>query len=114
MAKYVNQVRYYGDAAAETKNSAKDVTYRRLQSGAVFENTMPIVQLGIQTLPGMKFYINEHPNPVVVGQTGIYELNVDGISYITRLRFDSETLNVINNNSNTAYLIIDYIYEKED
>lgn len=114
MAKYVNQVRYYGDAAAKTKNSSEDVTFRTLQSGAVFEKTMPIVQLGIQTLPGMKFYINEHPNPVVVGQTGIYELNVDGISYITRLRFDGQTLSVINSNSNTAYLIIDYIYEKED
>ena len=114
MAKYVNQVRYYGDSAAKTKNSPDNVTYRTLQSGAVFESTMPIVQLGIQTLPGMKFYINEHPNPIIVGQTGIYELNVDGISYITKLRFDGQTLSTINNNSNTAYLIIDYIYEKED
>jgi len=46
----------------------------------------------------MKVYINNHTNPVIVGQTGIYELNVDGISYITDLRFDGATLNIINKN----------------
>lgn len=112
MAKYVNQVRYYGDA--NSKNSSGDVNIRSLQSGSIFHSTLPIVQLGIQTLPGMKVYINNHTNPVVVGQTGIYELNIDGISYITDLRFDGQTLTTINNKTNNAYLIIDYIYEKED
>lgn len=112
MAKYVNQVRYYGDG--NSKNSAGNVNYRTLQSGSVFHNTLPIVQLGIQTLPGMKVYINNHTNPIIVGQTGIYELNVDGISYITDLRFDGQTLTTINNKTNNAYLIVDYIYEKED
>lgn len=111
MAKYINQVRYYGDGNA--KNSASNVTLTTLQSGSTFHNTLPIVQLGIQTLPGMKVYINNHTNPVIVGQTGIYELNVDGISYITDLRFDGSTLSVINKNQNNAYLIIDYLYEKE-
>lgn len=111
MAKYINQVRYYGDGNA--KNSASNVTLTTLQSGSTFHNTLPIVQLGIQTLPGMKVYINNHTNPVIVGQTGIYELNVDGISYITDLRFDGSTLSVINKNQNNAYLIIDYLYERE-
>lgn len=112
MAKYINQVRYYGDS--NEKNSASNVSLQTLQSGSVFHNTLPIVQLGIQTLPGMKIYINNHTNPVIVGQTGIYELNVDGISYITDLRFDSITLGVINKNQKNAYLIIDYLYEKEE
>jgi hypothetical protein len=62
----------------------------------------------------MKIYINNHINPVVVGQTGIYELNVDGISFIQDLRFDGTTLEIINHNKNNAYLIVDYIYEKEE
>ena len=112
MAKYVNQVRYYGDGNAKNSNSTLSIT--SLQSGSVFHNTLPIVQLGIQTLPGMKVFINNHTNPIVVGQTGIYELNVDGISYITDLRFDGSTLGVINKNQANAYLIIDYIYEREE
>lgn len=110
MAKQVNQIRYYGDNNA--KNYPANLSLQTLQSGSAFHNTLPIVQLGIQTLPGMKIYINNHTNPVVVGQTGIYELNVDGISYITDLRFDYTTLNIINNNKSNTYLIIDYLYEK--
>lgn len=112
MAKYVNQIRYYGDG--NVKNSASNITLQTLQSGSAFHNTFPIVQLGVQTLPGMKIYINNHTNPVIVGQTGIYELNVDGISYITDLRFDGSTLKIINDNQKNTYLIVDYLYEKED
>ena len=113
MAKYVNQIRYYGDGSS--KNSARNVTLQTLQSGSVFHNTFPIVQLGVQTLPGMKIYINNHTNPVIVGQTGIYELNVDGLSYITDLRFDGSTLKIIDDNKEKGtYLIIDYLYEGED
>lgn len=110
MAKHINQIRYYGDG--NSKNYPTGLTLSNLQSGSVFHNTLPIVQLGIQTLPGMKIFINNHTNPVVIGQTGIYELNVDGISYITDLRFDSATLRVINSNQRNAYLIVDYLYEK--
>lgn len=112
MAKHVNQIRYYGNG--NLKNSSSEVSLRSLQYGTVFHNHIPIIQLGVQTLPGMKIYINNHMNPVVVGQTGIYELNVDGISHITDLKFDGATLNIINSEASNAYLIVDYIYEKED
>lgn len=112
MAKYVNQIRYYGNG--NSKNSSSEVNLRSLQYGTVFHNHLPIIQLGVQTLPGMKIYINNHTNPVVVGQTGIYELNVDGISHIMDLKFDGTTLNIINSEQSNAYLIVDYIYEKEE
>lgn len=110
MAKHINQIRYYGDG--NSKNYPSNVNKQFLQSGSVFHNTLPIVQLGIQTLPGMKIYINNHTNPIIVGQTGIYELNVDGMSYITDIRFDYSSLNLIDSNQVNAYLIIDYLYEK--
>ena len=113
MAKYINQIRYYGDGNKKNYPS-ENITMSTLQSGSVFHSTLPIVQLGIQTLPGTKFYINNHEKPVIVGQTGIYELNVDGISYITDLFFDLASLNIINKNQNNAYLIIYYLYEKEE
>lgn len=112
MAKYINQIRYYGEGNA--KNSNSNVTMAKLRSGSLFSDTLPITQLGIQTLPGVKIYINNHTNPIIIGSTGIYELNVDGLSYITDIKFDGVSLNLINNNQSNAYLIIDYIYEKEE
>lgn len=110
MAKFVNQIRYYGEG--HVKNSSRDVNFTKLRSGSIFSNTLPITQLGIQTIPGVKVFINNHTSPIVIGQTGIYELNVDGLSHITDIKFDGNSLNLIDS-SNNAYLIIDYIYEKE-
>jgi hypothetical protein len=40
---------------------------------------MPIVHLGIQTLPGTKVYLNSNMDaPVIIGATGIYELDLEG------------------------------------
>ena len=111
MPKQVNQVRYFGEK--HSKNSDPLITKRSLMYGTAFSNHYPIIQLGVQTLPGMKIYINGHENPVIVGQTGIYELNVDGITHITKLEFDGEVLNLIDSNNTNSYLIVDYIYETE-
>jgi hypothetical protein len=58
----------------------------------------------------MIIYINNNVDPVVVGQTGIYELNIEGGSSIYSLAFDYKMLTMINE-SPSAYLIIDYISE---
>ena len=118
MAKRVGQVRYYGTTITGTRetpnpeNYPASVTRSRLRYGSIFNSSYPIVQLGVQTLPGVKFYINNHTTPVIVGSTGIYELDVDGITNITDIQFDNESLNMIDQNPN-AYIIIDYIYEME-
>ena len=85
---------------------------RHLISGSAFTtaNCIPIIQLGIQSLPGTKFYLNNSYNPVIIGNTGIYELDLNGLAEVTSLQFDQKTLQAIHNNSN-AYLIIDIIYE---
>lgn len=112
MAKKVNQIRFYGDG--NKKNYPDNLTSSKLATGNAFSDTQKIVQLGIQSLPGMKFYINGHKYPIVVGQTGIYELNVDGLSYIQKLQFDITILGNINKNKGSSYLIVDYIYEEGD
>ena len=56
MAKQIYQVRYYGDSHA--KNQPAGLTGMKLKSGSVFSNYLPILQLGIQTIPGVKFYVN--------------------------------------------------------
>jgi ATP-dependent exoDNAse (exonuclease V) beta subunit len=55
MAKAVKQFRYYGEG--NTKNSER-TSRETLQNGDLFKN-YTILQLGIQTLPGTKFYLNE-------------------------------------------------------
>lgn len=116
MPKKIGQVRYYGtnsNGVADSRNWPATLTHAKMRSGTAFSDVYPIVQLGIQTLPGVKVFINNHSTPIVIGSTGIYELNVDGLSRISNISFDINSLNVIDNNSN-AYIIVDYIYDKED
>lgn len=114
MAKNIMQFRYYGDNAKD-KNQPTTLTRTGLQNGNAFESYLPIVQLGIQSLPGTKFYINGDDSipSVVIGSTGIYELDLDGLSEITKLAFSAESLQRINDND-TAYLIVDMIYTSEN
>ena len=114
MAKIVKQFRFYGQESPlnTSSNSSSDFV-----TGRVFFKSSningSIIQLGIQTLPGTKFYINDSADAIVVGSTGIYELDVQGLSDITSLNFDSTSMKVISD-TNGAYLIVDAIYETEE
>lgn len=110
MAKKVKQYRYYG--SNDSRNWPSSVKYQTIVSGSVFQKEMPVIQLGIQALPGTKFYLNNSNNPIIIGYTGIYELNLEGIAEVTSLAFDAKSVEAINKSSN-AYLIVDVIY-KED
>ena len=60
MARKVYQVRYYGDSEATPsgKNQPTNLTGNRLRSGSVFSKYTPRKQIGIQSMPGVKFYLN--------------------------------------------------------
>lgn len=114
MAKTIGQIRYYGEGSP--KNFPKTLTGSQLTTGLAFTNLYPITQLGVQTLPGTEIFINNHTKPIVVGQTGIYELNIQGNSNINYLKVGPTTINLINSNRQSptnAYIIIDYISERE-
>ena len=85
----------------------------KLVSGSAFSGKYPIIQLGIQSLPGVKFYLNNSASPIILGYTGIYDLELNGITEITSLSFDAESMNLINA-SPESYLIVDFIYESEE
>lgn len=108
--KKIGQVRFYSDKNNKNYPSASKVTRQSLQAGTLFNN-LNIVQLGIQTLPGTKFYLNHHATPVIIGATGIYELDLDGLTYMNGLQFDRASLDIINSND-AVYLIVDYVYEE--
>lgn len=116
MVRKVKQIRYYkepGTAVASSRNQPKELSIRNLISGTAFSTTIPIIQLGIQALPGTKFYLNDSITPIVIGSTGIYELNVDGYAEINSLTFERQSIQNINDNE-SAYLIVDYIYGAEE
>lgn len=110
MAKQIKQFRYYGDG--ESNNQPNNLTTKELNLGTAFKNITAITQLGIQTLPGIRFRLNNATDPIIIGSTGIYELDLDGIAEITQLSFEANSLSVIANNPN-AYLIIDMICEED-
>lgn len=108
MAKQIKQFRYYEQGSA--KNYPSNISAANLASGSIFSKFMPVIQLGIQSLPGTKFYLNNSNDPVIIGNTGIYELNLNGLSEITAIEFERQSINAITANQN-AYLIVDILYE---
>ena len=112
MARKVYQVRYYGDNKSDSnKNQPANLTGNRLRSGSVFSQYTPMKQIGIQSMPGVKFYLNNSIEPITIGSTGIYELNVENMTEITALSFDTTSINMINQTPSTSYIIVDILYE---
>lgn len=112
MAKHIMQFRYYNDEQGNN-NQPEGLKAKNLEErdNNIFSKYTPITQLGIQALPGTRFFLNENiEGPVIIGSTGIYELDLEGISKINSLRFDHKSLELIANNPN-AFLIVDVIYE---
>lgn len=108
MAKQIKQFRYYN--YKNSKNYPTNISITNLASGSIFSKYMPVIQLGIQSLPGTKFYLNNSNDPIIIGNTGIYELDLNGLSEITAIKFDTASINAIAINQN-GYLIVDILYE---
>ena len=108
MAKRVKQFRFF--SSTDTSHNTSNTTFQSLMSGNVFADVLPILQLGIQALPGTKFYVNSSTSPIVIGVTGVYEMSLQDNTQITSLSFDGNSLDTIANSS-TGGLIIDITYE---
>lgn len=105
MTQHFKQFVYCGD-----NSSYNTVTREALRTGSFMTNTGTVVQLAIQAPPGMKFYVNENNNPVIIGYTGYFEIDLSSTSgAISEIHFDNGWLGYINNNA-SAVLIIDIAY----
>ena len=128
MAKYISQLRYYGEGSE--RNYPQDLSANDLLYGRAFVNRTPIIQLGIQTSPTIEyrnnqgervtihpsFYINGGTGSIQIGKTGIYEVDLTGLSVIEELTFSKDFIDAINeyntqNAGEGAHLMIDIIYE---
>lgn len=116
MAKKVMQFRYYKDGDKRNYPLIEGIESAAAAanwvSGNVFNSYYPIIQLGVQGLPGTSFRLNDSITSIIIGSTGIYELDVEGYTDIRKISFDSTSLNAIEKAG--AYLIVDVISDKEE
>ena len=108
--KQIKQFRYY--SSNDARNYPSDaISFSILVAGNLFNNHGIITHLGIQGMPGTKFYLNNSDYAIEIGATGIYELDLDNQGYIHEIRFDRASLNQYDDDDNTDRLIIDIVYE---
>lgn len=130
MAKQIYQFRYYDDsnplnsplgatskdwaAATTAQPSAKAFTdFGGGDNGIALPSKFSIIQLGIQTIPGTKFYLNGNMRPITVGVTGIYEISLEDDVTIESLVFNQTSMERIKENDG-AYLIVDMLVREEE
>lgn len=94
---------------ASLMNNPANLTDEDLISGAAFVDYTPLSQLGVQAPPGTKFYVNGNENPVIVGFTGLFDINLNNGGSINSLSFDRQTLTYIKSND-SAMLVIDMAF----
>ena len=111
MAKRIKQFRYFGDN--DTTHNTPNTNSKTLVSGNLFSSVLPILQIGIQALPGTQFYVNSSTSPVIIGVTGVYEMNLQDNTQITSLSFDGNSLEAISDSA-TGGLIIDVTYDNNN
>ena len=113
------QFRYYGQGNVNnypTIGPNPASYYNKLISGNIFENYGVISKIGIQCRPGIHFYLNGSAYPIEIGETGIYELDLEGYGQIASIRFaeSSDTLNgidIFDREEVYDKLLIDIVYE---
>lgn len=107
------QFRYYGSQHSQNYPYDKFYNYYgQLVSGNIFQDYGTITHLGIQAPPGTMFRLNNGESWITVGSTGIYELDLSGLSYISDIKFDAACLQLLEkNNTTNRGILIDIIYD---
>lgn len=117
----IQQYRYYGPANLN-KNYPKNIVENGIStpldtihflSGGFLGNNKPIRQLGIQGPPGINFYLNNQIDPIILDETGVFEINVGKSVVLNSINFDCAGLDIVAQNED-MYLIIDTVYETEE
>ena len=94
-------MRYYSNN--NSNNYPGQLTLELLRNGTAFTNAYPIAALNIQSMPGVKFYINGSMVPFIIDNSK--SCTIENYT-INSILFDEESLNkIVTNNS---YLIINY------
>lgn len=115
MARKVQQFRYYAENNDNNYPDSKLMNQENLVQFNIFQSYPNIKQLGIQSIPGVQFKINSEnmDNWVVIGLTGIYELDLEDLIDIHSIQFHEDSVTMVSSNE-TGYIIIDILYDEED
>lgn len=125
MSKKIAQFRFFGDRNKRFNSTDNEAIYHQMDEnsptslsgtdlvqGTIFTNYTPIIQLGIQSLPGLRFNLNTNLDPIIMGASGMYELDLtDSSATLTSLTFERSSIDLITQNPD-GYLIIDIVYEE--
>ena len=112
----IGQLRFYG--IGNSKNFPIEDTEKHINPwGGVEDKRTNLlsdygnaIKIGIQSLPGTKFYLNSLEDGIILDHTGVYELDLTNTSTtISYLSFDPDSLKRISD-INNAVLIIDILY----
>ncbi len=90
-------------------NFPQNLTAESLINGRFLPADRTISQLGISALPGTRLYLNGGTAPVVVGFTGLFEIDLSAGGAITDIKVDERSIREIERND-SAYLVIDIAY----
>lgn len=109
----VTQMRYYGIGNSENFPSTEGYWYNG-ENLSEIKNLLsdygPAIKIGIQTLPGTVFHLNDSSDKIILDHTGIYELDLrDTTTTINTLFFEPLSLLAISSIDN-ASLIVDILY----
>ena len=95
----IKQIRSYANDPNTTSKAS-------LCSGSAFNDCYPIVQLRITAAAGIKFYINQGIDGIVIGSSGQYFIELDDNMAINHLSFDKASLK-----NYTGDIVVDIIYD---
>ena len=113
----VYQFRYYGSANDKNYpdgNSWIGLTDNSNASKNLLTGYGAAVKIGIQTLPGIKFFIGNSSDGIIIDHTGVYELDLrNTTTTINQLYFDSASIARIDEVDN-ANIIVDVLCNPED
>lgn len=108
------QFRYYGyeDKNNYPPNDVLPNMYGKLVSGNILRDYGIVSHLGIQGIPGTEFYLNDGQHPIYIGDTGIYEIDLEDRGQISRIRFSEKSLSKYEDEDyDEVRLLIDIVYE---
>ena len=110
--KHMMQFRFYGKDSEKNYPLTASFDDWRFNLFSKYSNN--ISHLGIQGEPGLIFYLNGGQSAITIGDTGIYELDLEGIGRISSLRFDGEQLTALYPTpatSSTHRILVDIVYD---
>ena len=109
----VTQMRYYGIGNSENFPNTEGYWYNGenlAEPKNLLSDYGPAIKIGIQTLPGTAFHLNDSSDKIIIDHTGIYELDLrDTTITINTLFFEPLSLIAISAIDN-ASLIVDILY----